>query len=485
MSRADLVSPPYEAWRFMVTVDDVNYDLGEMAALAGGEGTPAIINLSSGINSYHPPRRLVSFVLGAASDPLFWEDYDGPCGHVVGRAAVAAAESLRSGGQVELGIENVLVTAGASSALNVAARGMRQARSESAGEEPPQAVIPVPTFPMAAAALAQAGFDIMELPSAQEHRWLPTVAEIAEAATPRTQVLYVNTFNNPSGEFYDAAELRRLVEWARDRGVTILHDTASSDISSNGPIPHLLSIAAAADYLDGVVTVGSMSKARAIPGFRVGWLIAGAQLTRQFSRINDLVAPSSPAIAAPALLIDRLAAIIGEQSDTAGDRPLPDTVTLDLTDAGSAVWRRVLELTNPYLPAFQGLEEFLGTAAAELAEGGTVTELVRWRASLCDVLASNAAVLGNDFHDLVGEVPAWHGDFNTFVELPALRGRDYLDTTYRLFHEHRLQTLPAPAFGRDSAWWTERGYFTRLSFALPAETWTEGLERLRRAVEQA
>jgi aspartate/methionine/tyrosine aminotransferase len=468
----------------MLTIDDVNYDPREVAALASGGSTPAIINLSSGINSCHPPRRLVSFVVSAASDPLFWEDYDGPYGHVVGRAAVAACESLRGDGQLRLGIDNVLITAGASAALSVAARGMRHARSGSAAGEPPQAIIPVPTFPMAAACLAQAGFGIAELPAAQGHRWLPSVAEVTAAATPHTRVLYLNTFNNPSGEFYDITELRQLVTWARDHDVMILHDTVSSDISCAGPVPHLLSIAAAADYLDGVVTVGSMSKSRAIPGFRVGWLIAGAELARQFARLNDLVAPSSPAIASPALLIDRLAAIAGEQSDTASDLPLPDAAQ-DQVATVSAAWSQVLDLTGPYLPAFPGLEEFLGTAAAELAWDGVVSELARWRASLRDVLAGNAAILSEGFRDLVGEVPAWHGDFNTFVELPALRGRDYLATTYRLFRDDRLQTLPAPAFGCDSAWWAERGYFTRLSFALPAETWIEGLQRLRRAVTRA
>jgi aspartate/methionine/tyrosine aminotransferase len=498
VSRDDLVSPPYEPWRFMLTVDEVSDDPRAMAAPADGGSAPAIIDLSSGTNSRHPPRRLVSFVVGAAGDPLFWEDYDGPYGHVAGRAAVAACESLRGGGRLELGIENVLITAGAGAALSVAARGLRHARSASADGDPPQAIVPVPAFPMAAACLAQAGFEIVELPAAQGHRWLPSVAEVIAAATPRTRVLYLSTFSNPSGEHYDATELRRLVTWARDQDVTILHDTVSSDISCAEPVPHLLSIAAAADYLNGVVTVGSMSRSRSIPGFRVGWLIAEGALARQFARLNDLVAPSSPAIASPALLIDRLAAAAGGRPGTAGGRPgtaggrpgtagdppVPDTAQ-DMVTTVDAAWSRVLELAGPYLPAFPGLEEFLGATAAELAGDGAVSELVRWRASLRDLLAGNAAILREEFRDVVGEVPAWHGDFTTFVELPALRGRDYLATAYRLFRDDRLQTLPAPAFGRDSAWWAERGYFTRLSLALPAETWTEGLQRLRRAVTRA
>lgn len=467
----------------MLTVDDVNYDPREMAALAGGGGAPAIIDLSSGIDSGHPPRRLVSFVAGAAGDPLFWEDYDGPYGHVVGRAAVAAYESLRGDGRFELGIDNVLITAGAGAALSVAARGIRHARSASAAGEPPQAIVPVPAFPMAAACLAQAGFGIAELPAAQGHRWLPSVAEVIAAATPRTRVLYLNTFSDPSGEYYDVTELRRLVTWARDQDVTILHDTVSSENSCAEPVPHLLSIAAAADHLNGVVAVGGMSKSRSIPGFRVGWLITGAALARQFARLNDLVAPSSPAIAAPALLVDRLAAA-GERPGAAGDPPAPDAAQNRITSVDAA-WNRVLDLAGPYLPAFPGLEEFLATTAAELTEDGAVSELARWRASFRELLRGNATILREEFRDVVGEVPAWHGDFSTFVELPALRGRDYLDTTYHLFRDDRLQTLPAPAFGRDSAWWTERGYFTRLSFALPAETLTEGLQRLRRAVTRA
>jgi aspartate/methionine/tyrosine aminotransferase len=264
----------------------------------------------------------------------------------------------------------------------------------------------------------------------------------------------------------------------------ILHDTVSSDISCAEPVSHLLSIAAAADYLNGVVTVGSMSRSRAIPGFHVGWLIAGAALARQFARLNDLVAPSSPAIASPALLIDRLAAAAGARPGAAGGLPVPDAAQ-DLVTTADAAWSQVLDLTGPYLPAFPGLEEFLGTAAAELAEDGAVSELARWRASLRDLLGGNTAILSEEFRDVVGEVPAWQGGFSTFVELPALRGRDYLAATYRLFRDDRLQTLPAPVFGCDSAWWAERGYFTRLSFALPAETWAEGLQRLRRAVTRA
>ena len=45
-------------------------------------------------------------------------------------------------------------------------------------------------------------------------------------------VVYVNTFNNPTGERYTDDELRELVRWASEHGVFILHDTVSSDVAS-------------------------------------------------------------------------------------------------------------------------------------------------------------------------------------------------------------------------------------------------------------
>lgn len=481
MAWTDLVSPDYAPWRFMLTVDDVNYNLQEVASLAGHRSIPTVINLSSGINSCHPPERLISFVVTAASHPLFWDDYDGPQGHVVGRAAVAACESLRGNRLLPLGIDNVIITAGASAALTIVAHGLRRVLSGSGTCEIPEAIVPVPTFSMAGAALTQAGFKIIELASTDGQRWLPPVDEVIGALTPNTRVLYINTFNNPSGELYSATELRQLVISARGHDVIILHDTVSSDISCAEPIPHLLSIAGDEHYLDGVVTVGSMSKARAIPGFRVGWLIAGTKLVRQFARLNDLVAPSSPAIASPALLVDRIAASSEIQSDMVDECSVPEVEPRRSGYSDGDVSGLIRRLIEPYHVAFPGLEGFMEDSTAKLAADRIVPALLRWRNSLRETLAANTELLNAEFSDLVSDVPRWHGDFNTFVQLPALCGRDYLATTYRLFRDYGLQTLPAPAFGHDEAWWTRRGYFTRLSFALSAEEWAEGLRRLRQA----
>jgi aspartate/methionine/tyrosine aminotransferase len=451
----------FAPWRFMLGVDEVNYDLRELAAFAGRQPGTRVVNLASGVNFTDPPQRLVSFVVTTAGDPLFWHDYDGPQGHYIGRAAVAACENAR--GEVLLGPDNVVVTAGASSALALAAQALRHRRTD---VPRPEAVVCVPTFPLVGAALANAGFSTAEVPTGATGRWLPLVDELIAACTPNTTVVYVNTFNNPSGELYGEQELRQLLRWVKEHDIALLHDTVSSDVARTDPIPHLLSIAAQENHLDGVITVGSMSKTRAMPGFRVGWLIAAEETVAVLSRLNELGAPSSPAVATPALVLDRMA-----------------TAAIDGTGTGlDVVWRQFHDLVEPMVPAMPRFGGFLDSVRAQLSEGGAAPELMRWRLALRDVLATNVELLETEFADVVTEVPPWRGDFNTFVRVPALDGRDYLATTHALFRDHGLQTLPAPVFGMDDGWWATRGYYTRLSFALPTALWQEGLRRLREAI---
>ncbi|MGN9846584.1 pyridoxal phosphate-dependent aminotransferase [Nonomuraea sp. H19] len=449
---------PFAPWRFMLAVDAVNYALDEQVRFRSRHPGEPIINLSSGVNFTEPPWELVDFTLGAARDPLFWHDYDGPDGHLVGRAAIAAYESWRVGGTL-VGVDNVLVTAGASAALALVARGLHPGNGAR-----PHAVLPVPTFPLVGACLTDAGFALDEVTSAETGRWLPTVEELTAAATADTRVVYVNTFNNPTGERYDEPELRKLVGWARERGVIVLHDTVSSDVSAVDGLPHLLSIAAEEGYRDGVVTVGSLSKSRAVPGFRIGWLIGDAALIARLAGFNELIAPSSPGPAAPALLMDRMltAAVDGDRS------------------GGTEPWRHLDDLLRPYHAVSPRLAEFVERARAVLTATESVDRLASWRASLRETLAANVSSL-HEWRAVITEVPPWRGDFNTLVRIGALDGRAYLDTTHRLFREYGLQTLPGPAFGASEPWWRRRGYFLRLSFALPPARWQEGIARLASA----
>ncbi|UYM23402.1 hypothetical protein NQP46_05735 [Streptomyces albus] len=154
-------------------------------------------------------------------------------------------------------------------------------------------------------------------------------------------------------------------------------------------------------------------------------------------------------------------------------------------DAPRRAQELLAALLEPYRTVTPGLEEVTAAVAGALGSEETVERLRSWRAELRSTLAENVALLAEGVGGELTEAPAWRGDFNTFVGIPALAGRNHLDLCHRLFREFGLQTLPAPAFGRDEPWWARRGtYRTRLSFALPTSRWAAGLRRLDRAVKE-
>jgi aspartate aminotransferase len=99
---------------------------------------------------------------------------------------------------------------------------------------------------------------------------------LSAAATPRTRGLIVNSPCNPTGAVYSRQELSDIVRLADERGWWIISDEIYREFSYDAPAASVLSVAGGLERL--VVTNG-MSKAFAMPGSRIGWSIAPAQVT--------------------------------------------------------------------------------------------------------------------------------------------------------------------------------------------------------------
>ncbi|MFL6111043.1 MAG: aminotransferase class I/II-fold pyridoxal phosphate-dependent enzyme [Catenulispora sp.] len=90
---------------------------------------------------------------------------------------------------------------------------------------------------------------------------------VAAAVTPATKLISVTCPHNPTGTMLSAAELRRLVEIAGERGCRLLVDETYRDLSFAPRLP------VAASLGDHVISVSSLSKAYGVPGIRSGWLV--------------------------------------------------------------------------------------------------------------------------------------------------------------------------------------------------------------------
>lgn len=114
--------------------------------------------------------------------------------------------------------------------------------------------------------------------------WTLSADEIIEAVTPATKSIYVNSPCNPTGWVMDREQQRQLLAYCRENNVLLIADEVyhrhvhpSSADSQRDVAPSFLEIA---EEDDPVVVVNGFSKAWAMTGWRVGWVVAPvSQLT--------------------------------------------------------------------------------------------------------------------------------------------------------------------------------------------------------------
>ncbi len=104
-----------------------------------------------------------------------------------------------------------------------------------------------------------------------EDNYQLNVDRLLAAITPNTRAIVLNTPNNPMGECYAAADLSRIVQACRDRGVWLILDMVYAELVD----PDQLALPHGFDGADDVViSVGSLSKSHRMTGWRAGWAVA-------------------------------------------------------------------------------------------------------------------------------------------------------------------------------------------------------------------
>jgi aspartate/methionine/tyrosine aminotransferase len=119
--------------------------------------------------------------------------------------------------------------------------------------------------------------------------FLPKIADLTRAWTPRTRALILVTPNNPTGVCYPHAYLTdladRLAADARWERVWILCDQTYQEIYFAGQRP--LSLAALPALRERVLTIGSFSKSMALAGWRLGFLAGPSGFLESSLKIQD------------------------------------------------------------------------------------------------------------------------------------------------------------------------------------------------------
>ena len=104
-----------------------------------------------------------------------------------------------------------------------------------------------------------------------DNDWSLDLDRIAAACDARTRAIVFSSPANPTGWVANRAELQALLDFARTRGIWIIADEVYARLYFDAPAaPSILQVAEPEDL---VLTVNSFSKAWAMTGWRVGWLV--------------------------------------------------------------------------------------------------------------------------------------------------------------------------------------------------------------------
>lgn len=135
-----------------------------------------------------------------------------------------------------------------------------------------------------------------------------TADAIAEAVTPRTKMVVINSPSNPSGAVIDEAELRRIAELAVARNLLILSDEIYEHLTYGRK--HVTIASFGPEVQQRTFVINGFSKAYSMTGWRLGWLAGDPEVVAAMGRIQDQ-STSNPTSFAQA---GGVAALRGDQS---------------------------------------------------------------------------------------------------------------------------------------------------------------------------
>lgn len=120
-----------------------------------------------------------------------------------------------------------------------------------------------------------------------------TIADIGRYVTDRTRAIIVNTPHNPRGSVASREELEYLLELAARHDLWILSDEAYSDFLTDGSF---VSLGALDRDKRHAVVFNSISKNYGISGWRMGYVIANADLIFNVLKVNQHLITCPPTI---------------------------------------------------------------------------------------------------------------------------------------------------------------------------------------------
>jgi alanine-synthesizing transaminase len=150
------------------------------------------------------------------------------------------------------------------------------------------ALVPTPSYPIHIWGPYFAGADARQVPigdGTDGAGYVDRVMEAWDLGWPKPRVIVLSFPHNPTTTTVELPDLQRLVDWARERDVVLVHDLAYADMCFDGWTPP--SIMQCAGATEVAVELYSMTKSYSMAGWRVAFLVGRKDVVGALAKLKS------------------------------------------------------------------------------------------------------------------------------------------------------------------------------------------------------
>jgi alanine-synthesizing transaminase len=147
------------------------------------------------------------------------------------------------------------------------------------------ALVPSPSYPIHIHAPILAGASVTRVPMGADEDLFANLEEAWERAQPKPRVVILSFPHNPTTATVDLAFMERVVAFAREHELLVVHDFAYADLAFDGyEPPSILQVPGAEEV---AVELYTLTKSFSMAGWRVGFVVGNAAVVGALARLKS------------------------------------------------------------------------------------------------------------------------------------------------------------------------------------------------------
>jgi len=253
---------------------------------------PGAVSLSWGLPSFQTPEYIREGVKHFIDSDKDAGKYTLPDGLPELRQQVVETHKQKTGIEVDAD-KNIMIGAGNMQSLNTLFHTMLDSGDE--------IILTDPCFASHIQQITLFSGTPVYWPLDEKNGWALDLKKLPSLITDKTQAIVLVSPSNPTGRIFSKKELLKVAEIARAHNIFIIIDDPYSDFVYENK-DKFFNLASAEEFKDNLIYMYSFSKAYAMSGWRLSYMILPEELKREAMKVHDATMICAPRISQLAAL---------------------------------------------------------------------------------------------------------------------------------------------------------------------------------------